>query len=125
MEAVALQSGDRVHVGEVEGRVVGFCTIRASEDLDADGVAFAEMPTLYVLPDFWHRGYGQLLCAEGLRQASRRGFIAVTLWVIDVNTRARQFYEQSGFVPDGATKNVEDSNSPTVAHRLRISLQDP
>ena len=38
---------------------------------------------------------------NGLRQA---GDTQATLWVLDTNARARQFYEAGGWAPDGETK---------------------
>ena len=109
-------------VGSVDGEIVGFCTIRPSEDEDADAALVAEMPTLYVHPDAWRRGYGQALCAEGLSSAAERGFDVLTLWVLEVNTRAHSFYSAFGFLSDGATKVVEDSSKGLVARRYQILL---
>lgn len=110
-------------IGEVGGEIVGFCTIRPSGDEDAhDDVA--EMPTLYVHPEAWHVGYGRALCAAGLERARERGFRALTLWVLEVNERARDFYREFGFVPDGETKVDEMTTERLVAFRYRISLTD-
>lgn len=108
-------------VAEVDGRIAGFCTIRPSRDEDASGDT-AEMPTLYVRPDAWHRGYGRTLCRAGLERARERGFTTLTLWVLEVNRRARDFYKSFGFVPDGATKVDEHTRERLVAYRYRMGL---
>lgn len=119
-------------VGEAEGEIVGFCTIRPSDgegEDDGGGEGengrVAEMPTLYVHPDVWHLGYGRALCTAGLERARERGFRALTLWVLEVNERAREFYKEFGFVPDGETKVDEMTTERLVAFRYRISLTDP
>lgn len=110
-------------VGELGGSIVGFCTIRPSEDADA-GEKDAEMPTLYVHPDHWHRGFGRELTEAGLDRARERGFRRLTLWVLEMNHRARAFYEAFGFEDDGARKVDELETERLVAFRYRIELTD-
>jgi ribosomal protein S18 acetylase RimI-like enzyme len=106
-------------VGEVDGEIVGFCTVRPSEDEGVDPEVVAEMPTLYVRPDLWHRGYGRALCTEALTRASARGFRSLTLWVLEMNLHARRFYGAVGFTREEVTKADED----LVARRYRIALR--
>ena len=109
-------------VGTVDRRILGLCTIRASEDDDADPSTVAEMPTLYVHPDAWHRGYGRKLCREAVERARGQGFATLTLWVVDVNERARAFYTEFGFALDGARKVVMESPGTVEAYRYRMDL---
>lgn len=111
-------------LGERDGELVGFCTIGPSRDPDADETTVAEMPTLYVAPGRWGRGFGRALCAEACRRAADLGFRALTLWVLDPNTRAKRFYEAFGFVADGATK-MDDGPIPSslLARRYRLELR--
>jgi len=111
-------------VGSIDGKIAGFCTIRASQD-DGAHAKTAEMPTLYVDPDHWHLGYGQLLCRAGLDRARELGFQTLTLWVLEVNERARSFYSEFGFIPDGASKVDEHTKERLVAFRYRIDLTRP
>ena len=111
-------------VGGEGDRLVGFSTIRASCDADADGRT-AEMPTLYVHPDHWRRGHGRVLCSAALQEAGRRGFSELTLWVLEINTDAAAFYEALGFTFDGATKVDELPSEHLVARRYRIGLDPP
>jgi ribosomal protein S18 acetylase RimI-like enzyme len=84
-----------------------------------DPEVVAEMPTLYVRPDLWHRGYGRALCTEALTRASARGFRSLTLWVLEMNLHARRFYGAVGFTREEVTKADED----LVARRYRIALR--
>jgi len=68
-------------VGTEADDLVGFCTVRASHDADVDPTRVAEMPTLYVAPPFWRRGYGQALCSAAAGRAWDLGFVDLTLWV--------------------------------------------
>lgn len=108
-------------IAEHHGEVVGFCTIRRSQD-DGANEASAEMPTLYVRPDFWHRGLGRVLCNAALQRARERGFRELTLWVLEMNGRARDFYRKVGFAADGATKVDELTSERLLALRYRIDL---
>ena len=110
-------------IAEVDGEIVGFCTIRPAVEDDSDPET-AEMPTLYIRPDSWHRGIGRALCEAGLQRARDRGFRRLILWVLDMNGRARAFYETFGFEADGATKVDELTTERLVALRYRIDLAD-
>jgi ribosomal protein S18 acetylase RimI-like enzyme len=110
-------------VGTVDARIVGLCTIRASGDEGADPAAVAEMPTLYVHPEVWHRGYGRTLCLEAVARARAEGFETLTLWVVESNARARAFYTEFGFTEDGSRKVVLESPAKVEALRFRMDLR--
>lgn len=83
--------------------IVGFSCLQASRDSDApEGVG--EITAIYLLPTHWGRGLGRALMSSTLRGARERNYRRVTLWVLDSNVRARRFYENAGFVKDGAEK---------------------
>lgn len=111
-------------VGEVDGELVGFVTVRASADEDEDATRVGEMPTLYVHPSHWRRGYGSALCSAALAAARELGYEELTLWVVDLNEGARRFYTAYGFVEDGkGTVDEGASQEITVtARRFRIPL---
>ena len=54
---------------------------------------------LYVLPEKQGRGYGTALLRFAMSKCRRP-----TLWVLNSNQRAYQWYERKGFVPTGAEK---------------------
>jgi GNAT superfamily N-acetyltransferase len=114
-------------VGEVDRDIVGFVTVRASADEGEDPTLVAEMPTLYVRPDRWRRGYGAALCAAALDKARELGYAELTLWVVDLNVEAHGFYTKYGFVEDGATTvDKAASNEMSVtARRYRMALDAP
>jgi len=103
--------------------IVGFVTVRPSRDDDAPA-DMAEMPTLYVHPDHWRRGHGGALCAASVQRAMNRGFRKLSLWVLDMNARARVFYRSFGFTPDGATKVDDGTKERLLAHRYVLSLTE-
>jgi len=111
-------------VGEEDGRIVGFGTLRAAVDADLQGVRVAEMPTLYLHPSFWRRGWGNALCAAIEAEAVRQGYDTLVLWVMEMNDGARAFYASRGFVEDGAEK-TDTAPEPTTLKALRYRKSLP
>jgi ribosomal protein S18 acetylase RimI-like enzyme len=104
-------SRDDAHVtivAEIEGEVVGFCSVAApSRDADApEGTA--EIPAIYVEPDRRRSGIGAALMDAALVALEATGWRRVTLWVVATNASAKAFYARFGFAPDGASQAVED-----------------
>ena len=61
------------------------------------GSGDAELQRLYVMPERWGEGIGNLLHDAALRSAQRAGATAASLWVMEKNNRARAFYEHRGW----------------------------
>lgn len=55
-----------------------------------------------------------------LAEFRRRGFDAVTLWVLEDNWDARRFYEKYGFQLDGGTRRYPRTQVPEVRYRFRL-----
>ena len=110
-------------VAEQDGRIVGFVTVRAATDDDISPDVVAEMPTVYVDPTVWRSGLGAALCDAGVERARELGFRALVLWVLEINGRARAFYESRGFQPDGASKIDDGTPEAFGADRYRIELE--
>ena len=111
-------------VGEEVGEIVGFSTVRRATDVDLDTGLVAEMPTLYVHPAAWGRGYGLALCTATEVRAAEAGYAELVLWVLEINEQARRFYERNDFRADGARK-TDDGPVPTslIAVRYRKRLR--
>lgn len=62
-----------------------------------DYSAFGEVASLYLLPDYYDKGYGRELL-ESVRDELLEDYEGVYLWVLRENERARAFYEKLGFV---------------------------
>lgn len=93
-----------VLAAEKDETVVGFASVCANRDVDADPTAVGEVAALYLLPSVWRQGIGSRLMTESLAVLDKAGFAHATLWVLDTNTRARRFYEACGWRADGASK---------------------
>ncbi|MGN1340032.1 MAG: GNAT family N-acetyltransferase [Oscillospiraceae bacterium] len=75
--------------------IVGHSCARPAADENMSG--WGEVWTLYVLPEYWGRGYGRALLENSVSWLNEQGFDRVYLWALDSNTRARRFYEHCGF----------------------------
>lgn len=110
-----------VYVACHANRIIGFCHVSASGDRDAE--ATAEINSIYMDPAHIRHGYGSKLLAAALSFALEQGCTVVTLWVLNENTIAKEFYRVMGFQPDGATK-TEGRQFKFNEVRYRINLSN-
>ena len=91
----SLPSGDAVvRVATIDGRAVGFATVRVAGQV-------GELDDLFVDPDRLLLGVGRALVADAVAGARARGVSRVE---VTANDHARDFYAKVGFVLDGATQ---------------------
>ena len=87
-----------------DGAMIGRLVINKSRDEDKAGSG--EIAAMYLLGEFWGKGYGREMMDFSLAELKRMGHDDVLLWVLEANSRARRFYEKCGFVLDGAKKEI-------------------
>jgi ribosomal protein S18 acetylase RimI-like enzyme len=104
--------------------VVGFVTVSACRDADADADAkeFGEILALYVAPARWRSGVGTILIDKGESVLRERGFVDASLWVLEANERGRRFYEALGWRPDERTNTLSIGGVDVVEIRYRKAL---
>lgn len=59
--------------------------------------SFGEIVSIYLLPEYMGRGYGQKLLNAAVHGLAEFGYRDIFLWVLEENERARKFYEKAGF----------------------------
>ena len=114
-----------VFVIEEDGECVAFCQMIPSRDSDDDPKQIGHITSLHVLPSLRGRGHGRLLMDHVLGEFRKRGYTAVTLWVLEQNLPARRFYEQYGFRLDAATRRYPRTEVPEVRYRIELSKAEP
>lgn len=120
-ETLSGETWPLVRVAERNGVLVGFCiTERPTRDDDADGTV-AEIGALNVRPDAWRTGVGAALMRDALNDLKADGWLTASLWVVDGNERAQNFYRWLGFELDGARKTHPPSGASEVRMRLLLS----
>jgi ribosomal protein S18 acetylase RimI-like enzyme len=98
---------------EEDGQAVAFCQMIPSGDADDDATSVGHITSLHVLPHLRGRGYGRVLVDHVLAEFQRRGFTAVTLWVLET---------KYGFRLDGGTREYPKTEVPEVRYRIRLRL---
>jgi GNAT superfamily N-acetyltransferase len=111
-------------MGESAGDAVGFVNFGPSRDEDAGPGQVGEVMALYVQPTAWGTGAGGRLLREALKRLRVPGYREATLWVLEGNHRAIDFYERFGFARDGALKSREMYDVPVTVARLRRGLAE-
>src|SRR5216683_616799 len=89
-------------VAEIEGKVVGFCSVdkSRSEDMSKDT---GELWAIYVDKNYEGKGIGTTLLNKGLDNLRDRGFKKAILWVLTSNYKTRKWYESKGWRVEGKT----------------------
>jgi GNAT superfamily N-acetyltransferase len=107
------------YYAESEGQMVGrliFGKSRDNDKLDA-----GEILAIYLLEEYWGKGYGQQMMDFALGELKSMGYREVIIWVFKENYRARRFYEKINFVFDGTEKRIEIGKSHReVRHILKL-----
>lgn len=93
------QEGRQSLVAEEGGRLIGVACVGPSRW--PDWPDFGEVISLYLLPEYMGRGFGEPLLKAAVELLARRGFPDVLLWVLEDNRGARRFYERAGFTCSG------------------------
>ena len=84
---------------KVDHELVATASITPAREESMAG--WGEIISLYVLPQYFSKGYGSKLFSYAVEQLQKKGFDHIYLWVLEENKQARAFYEQQGFVYSG------------------------
>lgn len=90
----------------VDNKAMGHITVGKCRDTDLDD-SYGEIWGIYLLQDYWGKGFGKKLINWGVDRIKEFGFYKATLWVLKENTNAREFYEHLGFEFDGTEKLIK------------------
>lgn len=102
-----------------KGRMIGRLIIGESRDDDKPDAG--EIAAIYLIKEFWDKGYGRKMMDFALETLKRRGYDEVILWVLEKNLRARHFYEKCNFVFDGRKKEIH-IDKPLIEVRYVLKL---
>lgn len=112
-----LESNKDVLVVEEDNSLIGFVGFCPSRDLDANPAIMAEISCIYLNPDKWRKGFGKLLLNAAIDALQKLNYTEVTLWVVDSNWQAKQFYKSLGFV--GSSDSKIDQREGYTLHEIR------
>ena len=90
-----------------EGEMIGRLVYSKCRDEDKSESNSGEIHAIYLLADYWDKGYGKQMMDFAISELNQAGYQEVVVWVLEYNNRARLFYEKYGFVLDGTSKEIE------------------
>lgn len=86
-------------------RYIGTSSICPARDEKMTG--WGEIISIYLLPEYFGKGYGKILFNFSINELKRSGFSNIYLWTLEKNMRAKTFYEKFGFTQDGQKMTCE------------------
>jgi ribosomal protein S18 acetylase RimI-like enzyme len=118
------QPGDRTSmlVIEQEHTIIGFASIGPADEPEGAG----ELYIINIEPDSWGTGAGRALLNAAQHELVQLGYTEAILWVLPTNTRARKFYEATGWTADGSERTAEVMGVvvPELRYRRRLKPED-
>ena len=89
--------GGRLHsfVAVEDQAYIGTFSVCAARDAAMSG--WGEIVSIYLLPEYFGKGYGEPLLEKAVAELEKLGYDKIYLWVLEQNMRARRFYEKNGF----------------------------
>lgn len=83
---------------------------------------WGEIISIYILPDYWRKGYGQKLLETALIDMKNVGYRNCYLWVLRENYSAREFYGKYGFYCNDDEYKFEINNKPLTDIRYVLKF---
>jgi ribosomal protein S18 acetylase RimI-like enzyme len=114
--------GKEFLVADENGRIVGFVNFGHSLDEDATPGKTGEVYAIYLYAESQGKQVGKSLWNGAMQRLRERGFSAATVWVLDTNRLAREFYERRGGSLDEAQKVLNIDGQDLLEVRYRVAL---
>lgn len=114
--------GKEFLVAEDNGRIVGFVNFGHSLDDDGTPGKTGEVYAIYLYAESQGKQIGKSLWNGAMQRLQERGFSEVTVWVLDTNRLAREFYERRGGFLDEAQKILTIGGQDLLEVRYRVAL---
>ncbi|MBU5484175.1 GNAT family N-acetyltransferase [Clostridium sp. MSJ-11] len=81
-------------------KIIGTSSYGASRFADMNG--YGEIISIYLLPEYFGKGYGKQLLQTTIDGLIQMGYKDIFLWVLETNSKTRHFYERFGFETSSA-----------------------
>ncbi|RVU54531.1 GNAT family N-acetyltransferase [Anaerosphaera multitolerans] len=78
-----------------ESSIIGCTAYGKSRDKSLSD--WGEIISIYLLPEYYNKGYGSKLLESAVQDLKQSGFKNIYLWVLKENLRARYFYEKNNW----------------------------
>jgi len=103
-------------------KYVGTSSICAARDSSMEG--WGEIISIYLLPEYFGKGYSQPLFDCAINALRNAGYTRVYLWVLEENIRARRFYEKNGFCHNGDSDQITIAGKELTEFRYIKNLEN-
>lgn len=75
---------------------------------------WGEIISIYVLPEYFHKGFGTKLIKSAVQNLKEQGFDNIYLWVLRENHNAQKFYKKHGFIETDQEYHFEKGGKKLV-----------
>ncbi len=100
--------------------IVGWASFGPSRD--DDGAGTGEIYAVYLDSGHQGKGYGRKMMAVVEDRLLEMSFTVITLWVFELNSRARRFYQKAGYAADGTRKTILIGSRVLIECRYRKNI---
>jgi len=107
----------RGFAAEVDGNLPAGVIVACGDPDDRD---FGHITRLYVDPRQWGQGMGRSLYDRAISHLTQTGYTQASLWVLERNERARNWYERLGWTCTGQRKSVPESAGVEDLRYIRL-----
>ncbi|HZV25746.1 MAG TPA: GNAT family N-acetyltransferase [Acidothermaceae bacterium] len=107
----------RVFVAVDLAGVVGFAASAPAADADLNSERDAELPAFHIAPAQTRLGHGSRLMAAVVDHAQDDGVSRLVMWVFAADDPLRMFLRDSGWEPDGSTRDLDVGE---LLHQVRM-----
>ena len=113
-----ISSGDEeFYCVEQNNKIIGILSICKSRDEDKQNAG--EIMAIYLLEEYWDKGYGRKMMNFAMKRLYELGFNEIIIWSFEANERANNFYKKFGFTPDDSKKELNLGKPlPIIRHTL-------
>ena len=87
----------RVLASVLGDQMIGWTAFGPSRDKDCDQATVFELYAIYILPEYWGKGYGKKLYRAAEDRISQKLVQEIVVWVLEENGPACGFYKALGF----------------------------
>ena len=108
------------YYAELDGKMIGRLVFGKCRDEDKPDAA--EIHAIYLLAEYWDKGYGRQMLDFALGVLVPGGYSEFIIWVLEDNCRAINFYKKYGFVADGERKILEIGKPLVTVRYVRSGL---
>lgn len=107
-------------IAETDNAAVGIINYGVSRDNEID--KSGEIRAIYVLPQFWHKGFGTELFLAAKSALKKLNYTSVYLWVLAENASAIKFYEKMQMHPLNVKRNINIGGTDLVEIKFESDL---